>query len=99
MLGGLTGFLRSYAFTLTGYRVVKRLRCQLFEAIISQDCAYFDETNTGDLLSRLSSDCQVVQQALTVNISMFVRFSFQAIGSMILLVGLSWKLSLIMFSC
>ena len=78
---------------------MKRLRCDLFDSIVSQEIAFFDETSTGDLLSRLSSDCQMLQTALTVNMSMLLRFTIQALGAMIFLVMLSWKLSLIMFSC
>ena len=98
VVGSISGYIRSYCFTLTGYRVVKRLRTRLFDSIIKQDMDFFDQQKTGDLLSRLSSDTQVIQSSLTVNVSMFVRFSAQAIGSIVILFGLSWKLTLVMFS-
>ncbi|KAI8921791.1 hypothetical protein BC831DRAFT_475453 [Entophlyctis helioformis] len=98
-VSGITGFARSLAFTLTGYRIVKRLRCAVFRAISIQDISFFDASNTGELVSRLSSDAQVLQQALTVNISMLLRFLTQAVGALVVLFSLSWKLTLIMFSC
>ncbi|KAH6568556.1 hypothetical protein BASA62_005353 [Batrachochytrium salamandrivorans] len=98
-LSGITGFARSLAFTLPGYRIVKRIRCRVFQAITMQDIAFFDKTSTGELISRLSSDSQVLQSALTVNISMLIRFFTQAVGSIIVLFTVSWKLTLIMFSC
>ncbi|TPX31394.1 hypothetical protein SmJEL517_g05260 [Synchytrium microbalum] len=94
MLGGLTGMLRSYAFTVTGYNVVKRLRVNVFGAIIRQDISFFDSTKTGELISRLSSDTQMLQSALTVNVSMLVRSLVSVLGSVIILLSLSWKLTL-----
>jgi ABC-type multidrug transport system fused ATPase/permease subunit len=34
-----------------------KVRTHLLKNILSQDIAYFDSVNTGDLLSRLSYDC------------------------------------------
>lgn len=53
--GIFTGF-RAFLFQLAGERTVARLRKRLFDAIIVQEIAYFDETKTGELLNRLSSD-------------------------------------------
>lgn len=36
IVGGVTGFIRAYAFTLQGYLIVKRLRCEVFRAIVLQ---------------------------------------------------------------
>eukprot|EP00842_Homolaphlyctis_polyrhiza_P003875 jgi/Hompol1/4489/HPOL_000551-RA len=98
-VSGVTGFIRSLCFTLTGYRIVRRLRRQVFRAISMQDIAFFDTSTTGELVSRLSSDAQVLQSSLTVNVSMLLRFLFQAIGTVIVMFSLSWKLTLIMLVC
>ncbi|KAJ3068418.1 ATP-binding cassette sub- B member 9, partial [Quaeritorhiza haematococci] len=97
-LGGLSSFIRNYAFTITGYRIVRRLRIMVFRSIIVQEIGFFDETKTGDLLSRLSSDTQALQSGLTANISMTVRSLADALGALIIMFGLSWKLTLVMFS-
>lgn len=39
---------------------------QLYRAIVDQEVAFFDTNRTGDLTNRLSSDTQVLQNALTV---------------------------------
>jgi len=67
-----------YLFTLAGERVVARLRKALFAQIISLEIAFFDESQTGELLNRLSSDTAVLQDAVTVNVSMGLRFAAQA---------------------
>ncbi|KCV67740.1 hypothetical protein H696_05849 [Fonticula alba] len=97
-IGAITGLARASVFTLIGHRIVFRLRRDLFHAITSQDIAFFDQTRTGDLASRLSSDSQVIQNSMTVNLSMLLRYIVQIFGSVIVLFLLSWQLSLIMFS-
>jgi ABC transporter fused permease/ATP-binding protein len=83
------GMLRSWWFTVAGERVVTRLRRQLFASIIRQDVAFFDEVRTGELTNRLASDTSVLQNTVTVNISMLLRFVLGAIGGVGLLFWMS----------
>ncbi|PIK50618.1 putative ABC transporter B family member 1 [Apostichopus japonicus] len=91
--GSVAALVRSWAFTLAGTRVVCRIRRNLFKAIIKQEIAFFDETRTGELTNRLSSDTQVVQNAVTVNISMLVRYLFQILGSVVIMLTQSAALT------
>ena len=43
-----------------GERISRNLRKDYFESIIRKDISFFDERRTGDLVSRLNSDIQVV---------------------------------------
>jgi ABC transporter fused permease/ATP-binding protein len=88
--------LRSYLFTVAGERVVARLRTDVYRAVISQEIGFFDERRTGELINRLSSDTTVLQSAVTVNISMFLRFFAMGLGSLIILFFSSWRLTLVM---
>jgi ABC-type multidrug transport system fused ATPase/permease subunit len=94
----VTTFIRALCFNLAGERVVAKLRRMLFNAIIGQEIAFFDETKTGELLNRLSSDTKSLENAVTVNISMCLRFLVQIVGSLFLLFTISWKLCLVMLS-
>lgn len=90
----VTSALRYYFFTLAGERTVKRLRARLFSQIIGQDITFFDRSKTGELVGRLSSDTAILQNALSVNISMLVRAGVQALGGIIMLFITSVKLTL-----
>jgi len=57
--------------------------------------AFFDESRTGDLLSRLISDTQIVQEGLSMSVSMFVRSAAVTIAMIIIMFTYSWKLTLI----
>jgi ATP-binding cassette subfamily B protein len=88
-VGAVFGMLRSWLFTLAGERVVARLRTQLYAAIIGQDIAFFDQTRTGELTNRLASDTSVLQNTVTVNVSMALRFGVGAIGGVAMLAWMS----------
>ncbi|XP_033112138.1 ABC transporter B family member 1-like [Anneissia japonica] len=96
--GAVASFFRSWVFTLAGTRVVCRVRRNLLAAIIQQDIAFFDLNRTGELTSRLSSDTQVVQNAITVNISMLVRYMFQILGSLVIMLVQSPSLTGVLLS-
>ena len=87
---------RMYLFEIAGERIVMRLRQRLFEALIRQDISFFDQRKSGALLNRLSADTTVVQNAATVNLSMALRFSLAAIGSLIILSFTSFELTVVM---
>ncbi|MBA2405544.1 MAG: ATP-binding cassette domain-containing protein [Bdellovibrionales bacterium] len=89
----ITSALRYYFFTLAGEKTVKRLRTRLFSQIMGQNIAFFDKQKTGELLGRLSSDTAVLQNALSVNISMLVRSLVQALGGVVMLFLTSAKLT------
>jgi len=92
------GMARSWLYTLAGERVVARLRTDLYTAIIRQDVAFFDQTRTGELTNRLASDTAVLQNTVTVNISMALRFGVGAIGGIALLLVMSPTLTLVALS-
>lgn len=94
VIQAIASSLRAYYFTLAGEKTVKRLRSKLFSQIIFQEMSFFDFSKTGELLGRLSADTAILQNALSVNISMLVRSGFQAIAGIVLLFITSTKLTI-----
>lgn len=90
------GSLRYYFFTLSGERMVLQLRKNLFRHLIDQEVAFFDFHRTGDLMSRLSSDCTTLQNTVSVNISQGLRNVGQVVGGLGFMLYTSWQLSLMM---
>lgn len=88
--------LRYFLFTMAGERIVKQLRHNLYSAILRQEIAFFDFNKTGELISRISSDTTILQNAVSVNISMGLRNLASAVGGLVLMVYTSPKLALSM---
>eukprot|EP00732_Lithocolla_globosa_P000289 Lithocolla_globosa_v1_NODE_75_length_6869_cov_16.602289.p2 type:complete len:595 gc:universal NODE_75_length_6869_cov_16.602289:5081-6865(+) len=97
-LTGIFNFIRGWVFNLIGHRIVAKLRKDIFNAIVTQEINFFDNHKVGEITSRLTSDTQVVQTALTTNIAMLLQQLAQILGSIVILLILSWKLCLVMFA-
>ena len=74
--------LRHYLFSIAAERIVLRLRQQLYDALIRQPIAFFDQRRTGELLSRLSADATVVQGVLTSDLSLACRSALLVVGGL-----------------
>lgn len=57
---GACAGMRAYLFSIMSERISRNLRLDFFESVINKDVAFFDERRTGDLMSRLNSDTQVI---------------------------------------
>lgn len=90
---GLFFFLRSYFFGIVAQKVVYQLRCKLYDSIIHQNISFFDQEKTGNLVSRLAADTQVIQDAISTKLSVAIRYSFQVIVGVGLMFALSWLLT------
>jgi ABC-type multidrug transport system fused ATPase/permease subunit len=82
-LAGGGVYLRSLWLARAGNRIVARLRQQLYASMLQQEAAFFNDnqTTTGDLLSRLTSDAQLVQSALTTQAVSGLRGIVMSTGS------------------
>ena len=87
--GGLLGLtaiagggvvLRSRWLSVAGNRIVARMRRQLFDATLAQDVAFFDRVPTGDLVTRLAADTQMIQRAATVQVVSAMRSLIMGLG-------------------
>lgn len=60
---GIATFLQIYFFGIAGERLTERLRGLMFEAMLRQEVAWFDDkaNGTGSLCARLSGDAAAVQ--------------------------------------
>lgn len=97
-LQGVAVAIRYKLFTEAGERIVVDLRNRIFASIVDQEVAFFDERRTGELISRLSNDASVLQNTVSVNISMALRNVVMALGGVVLLFVTSPQLTLIMLA-
>ncbi len=88
--------LRYVLFTTAGERIVATLRESLFAAILRQEVAFFDARRTGELINRLSADTTVVQNAVSVNVSMALRSLAMALGGIAFMGWTSPQLTILM---
>lgn len=95
IVGSICTALRAWLFSSSSERVVARLRRNLFSHLINQEIAFFDVTRTGELLSRLSEDTQIIKSAATTNLSEALRNLSTAFIGLGFMFTTSWKLTLL----
>ncbi len=81
-----------------GQEVLYRLRQQIFEHFQRLSLRFFDQREAGDLMSRLTSDADVINQTLTVGMTQFVSSGLLLAGVLIAMLALNWRLALISMS-
>lgn len=86
---------RSYLFGIVGQQIVAELRRKLYEALVWREIEFFDRSRASDLVSRLSSDTLLVQDAVSVRMSVLIRYSVQVIFGIILMLVMSARLTLV----
>lgn len=75
-------YLRSIWLARAGNRIVAQLKQQLYSSILRQETAFLDQqTSTGDLISRLTSDATLVQSAVTTQAVSALRGVIMSMGS------------------
>ncbi len=94
---GLFTFLSSYFMKSVGFKVVKKLRDNLFEHLMYQSAIYFDNTTTGNLMTRLTSDVDKVQEALAGSMKDFIQEIFTLLALLIFIFYKDWQLAISFF--
>ncbi|XP_073938566.1 antigen peptide transporter 2 isoform X2 [Castor canadensis] len=91
----LSAGCRGGSFLLTMSRINLRIREQLFSSLLRQDLGFFQETKTGELNSRLSSDTTLMSCWLPLNANVFLRSLVKVVGLYSFMLSVSPRLTLL----
>ncbi len=83
---GLFSALRFYMVTWLGERVTADLRNAVYAHVVTQSPEFFETTQTGEVLSRLTTDTTLVQTVVGSSLSMGLRNAVLGIGAMTMLI-------------
>jgi ATP-binding cassette, subfamily B, bacterial len=83
---GLFSALRFYMVTWLGERITADLRNAVYAHVVKQSPEFFETTQTGEVLSRLTTDTTLVQTVVGSSLSMGLRNSVMGIGAMLMLI-------------
>jgi len=89
--------VRGATFITIGARAAIRLRCKLFDSLLTQDIGFFDATKTGELTSRLTQDCQKVVDQVELNVNVFLRTLVQLVTTLCFMFFISVELTAVSF--
>ena len=78
---GVFSALRFYMVTWLGERVTADLRNAVYAHVVTQSPEFFESTQTGEVLSRLTTDTTLVQTVVGSSLSMGLRNAVLGIGA------------------
>lgn len=95
IVGAGANFGRVYLMSISGQRIINRLRTMLYDSVLKQEIGFFDKVKTGEVINRLSTDTSVVGYSVTTNISDGLRSLFAVITGVGMMVYTSQELALV----
>jgi subfamily B ATP-binding cassette protein MsbA len=90
-----TSFFSEYSFQKVGLSTVRDLRNQLYERIIHQSHRFFTERSTGEMVSRVVSDADAIQAAVSTRMGDLLQESVTLLGLIVFIFISNTELALI----
>ena len=97
MMNFLSNLFRyAAAMTVESLRVntIQRMRDDMFSHVINLNVGFFSNQRKGDIMSKITQDVMVVQYCITNTLQVAFRDPFLIVGYLVLMIGISWQLSL-----
>ena len=98
VLGAATTIGQGIARAQISQGIAFDLRNDLFRHIQRFSFANLDRMQTGQLMTRVSSDVDVARMFLSAGLALLLRTVLMVIGSLIMILFIDWKLSLVMIA-
>ncbi len=95
LIRGIFYYGQSYLVSYIGQKVVIDVREVMFRKFQRMPMAYFDKHQTGETMSYITNDVSAIQSALVDQLIEMVTEGSILIGSIVMMVYLDWKLSLL----
>jgi ATP-binding cassette subfamily B protein len=88
-------WVRFYLISWLGERVIADIRRKVFSHLLTLSPAWFEQTRTGEMISRLTTDTALLEQIVGTSVSMALRNGLLGAGALVMLMLTSWKLTLL----
>jgi subfamily B ATP-binding cassette protein MsbA len=98
LVRGIASFITAYGLGWIARNVIKNLRTEMFERMITLPARFYDQSTSGQLMSKVLYDVEQVANAATDAILTLIRDTLTIIGLLIWMVYLSGFLSLIILT-
>ncbi|MBI4643745.1 MAG: lipid A export permease/ATP-binding protein MsbA [Deltaproteobacteria bacterium] len=91
---GVMTYTHQYQMSFIGNGTINRLRDELFSHIQRQSLSFFDHQPSGELMSRIAYDVNLLQESATRVVTGFFKDAFTAAGLTAIIFYREWRLAL-----
>jgi len=95
LIRGAANFVTAYGLGWVARNVIKQLRTEMFERLITLPASYYDQSTSGQLMSKLLYDVEQVAEAATDAVLTMIRDTLTIIGLLAWMIYINGMLSLI----
>lgn len=88
-------YIATYMNTWVGNRIALDIKRKLFDKLIHNDAAFFDKTDSGNVLMRFNKDAEMACSGLLNSMRLFSTRFFSSLSLIIVLFYNSWKLAVV----
>ena len=92
---GLVGVLRSYLNVVVSQRIMYDLKVRMYRRLQSLSLKFFTEHQTGELMSRLTSDISGIDNVISGTLVTIVSNVFILATTLVVMTALSWQFTLL----
>ncbi len=97
LLKGFFGFFQSYFMSDIGQRVVRDIKSRLYAKIQSLSLNYFTHKRGGELMSRITNDVKIVENAVSYGSTDLIYQSLQVVIFAVVIFFIYFKMALVAF--
>jgi len=94
----LLEYLQTWTLQITGQKIMFDMRMQIYEHLQRLDLQYFDRNPVGRLMTRVTTDVDVLNELFTAGVVSVFGDIFLLIGIMTVLAGMDWRLAVVAFT-
>jgi ATP-binding cassette subfamily B protein len=91
-------YLQTWVLQMTGQRIMFDMRMQVYGHLQRLDIQFYDRNPVGRLMTRVTSDVDVLNDLFTAGVVSIFGDVFTLLGIMVVLVTMDWRLALVAFS-
>jgi len=95
VLRGFLTFVQRFSIQYTSQRIIYDLRNELYRHLQQLSFGFYDKAQTGQLMSRLTADVEVLNQFLGMGFVQLTSNLFTFLGVLAVLFRLDWRLTLV----
>jgi ATP-binding cassette subfamily B protein AbcA/BmrA len=95
ILQAVAGGVSVYLLNRSGQKVVASLRDRLWKKHLNLPVPFYDQNETGDMVSRVVNDTGILKGLITDNLTSLITGSISIVGAIGVLLYLDWKMTLL----
>ena len=94
----LLEYLQTWVLQMTGQRIMFDLRTEIYGHLQRLDLRFFDRNPVGRMMTRVTTDVEVLNDLFTAGVVSIFGDVFTLIGIMVVLTLMDWRLALVTFA-